>query len=190
MDIDWPEFNQLVTDASAQDIVQALTTFAAMLDVELTDVTAEPGLWAGAILIASNGASHCVAEPGLDLDERLLRPESADAIAGLLAHDGVFFGFDPAAGTLHVTTYDLGAPTLEWYDSVTPGPSFARTFLQNGRARDEDPRKFALRTLELPESSPLLDRYAFVEHLLEPMELEVVVPELEGLQILIALRIG
>jgi hypothetical protein len=119
-----------------------------------------------------------------------LRPESANAIAGLLAEDGAFFGFDPAAGTIHVTRYETGVPTLEWFDSVEPGPSYARTFLTNGRATDEDPRTFALRFLDLPESSPLLDRLEFVEQVLADFELEVIDPELENLPVESVLRLA
>lgn len=189
IDIDWPEFNQLVTTASVEMVVKALRTFASMLDVELSDVTDAPQWWAGAIVIARNGGSIVVGEPGVDLDERLLRPESADAICGLLAHDGVFFGYDPATQTVHVTTYELGVATLDWWDSVAPGPAFARTFIENGRARDEDPRPYALRSLGLPETSPLLDRYAFVEHLLSAYDLERIEPDLESLHVVRAMRL-
>ncbi len=190
IDIDWPEFNQLVTTAPDEMIVKALRTFAGMLEINLTDVTAQPERWEGAILVARNGAAVVVGEPGVDVDERLLRPESADAICGLLAHDGAFFGYDPAAGTVHVTTYELGVPTLDWWDSVMPGPSYARSFIENGRARDEDPRPFALRALGLPETSPLLDRYAFIEHTLAPFGLESLEPQLESLRVVCALRLG
>ena len=189
IDIDWPEFNQLVTSAPAPNVVKALRTFATMLDVELVDVTAEPQRWDGAILIARNGDAVVIGEPGVDLDERLLRPESADAICGLLAYDGAFFGYDPAAGTVHVTTYDLGVVTLDWWDSVSPGPSYARTFEHNGRARDEDPRPYALRELGLPESSPLLDRYAFIEHVLAPYGMDELEPQFDTLQVVNALRL-
>ena len=189
LSIDWPAFNQLVTRADGPSTVKALRAFAAMLDVELTDVTASPQRWHGAIVVVENGDTLCVGEPGVDLDERLLRPESADAIAGLLAQDGAFFGYDPATGTVHVTLYELGVPTLEWFDSTLPGPSYARTFGQNGRATDEDPRFFALRHLGMPESSPLLDRIAFVESVLGPLKLPRLAPELESLPVISALRV-
>lgn len=191
IDIDWPEFNQLVmATQNDETVVRALRTFAAMLGVELVDVSGEPERWQGALLVARNGDALVVGEPGVDLDERLLRPESADAICGLLAQDGVFYGYDPSSGTVHVTTYELGMPALEWWDSALPGPSYARTFLENGRARDEDPRHYALRVLGLPPTSPLLDRYAFVEHVLAPFGLDAIAPELEALPVVRALRLS
>jgi hypothetical protein len=190
IDIDWPAFSQFVTRASPEILERALSTFAEMLEVQLVDVTDDPAMWDGALLVARNGGATCVAEPGLDLDDRLLRPESANAVAGLLADDGAFFGFDPAAGTIHVTRYEMGAPSLEWFDSTEPGPSYARTFQTNGRATDEDPRAFALRYLDLPESSPLLDRIAFVEAVLDDLELERVAPELDELPVESVLRLA
>lgn len=190
LDIDWPAFNQFVTRADPQSVEKALRAFTAMLDVDLVDVTATPERWEGALLVTENAGTVCVAEPGLDLDERLLRPESADALAGLLAHDGAFFGHDPSTGTLHVTLYEVGVPTLEWFDSTLPGPSYARTFGHNGRASDEDPRAYALRQLGMPETSPLLDRVAFLEHVLEPFELARIAPELEELPVIAALRVA
>lgn len=190
VDIDWPEFSQFVTRASPDMLQRALSTFAEMLDVQIVDVTDDPAMWDGALIVVRNGGATCVAEPGLDLDERLLRPESASAIAGLLADDGAFFGFDPAAGTVHVTRYDTGVPTLEWFDSTEPGPSHARTFQTNGRATDEDPRAFALRYLGLPESSPLLDRLAFVRAVLDDLGMEVISPELDDLPVTQVLRLA
>lgn len=190
IDIDWPEFNQLVISTHDDEtVVRALRAFASMLGVELVDVSSEPERWLGSVLVVRDGEALVVSEPGVELDERILRPESADAICGLLAQDGAFFGYDPATGTVNVTTYELGMPTLEWWDSVLPGPSFARTFLENGRARDEDPRQYALRELGLPATSPLLDRYAFVEHLLEPFGLARIAPELDSLPVVRALRL-
>lgn len=189
-DIDWPAFNQLVTRASADNVVRALRTFAAMLDVELIDVTRAPQRWNGALLVGENGGSLCVCEPGFDLDDRLLRPESVEAIAGLLAEDSAFFGYDPATGTVHVARYETGVPVLEWFDSALPGPSYARTFPSHGRATDEDPRTFALRALGMCETSPLLDRVAFVESELEPFELARISPELEDCPVLVALRVA
>lgn len=189
-DIDWPAFNQLVTRASADNAVRALRTFAAMLDIELIDVTRAPQRWSGALLIAENGGSLCITEPGFDLDDRLLRPESVDAIAGLLAEDSAFFGHDPATGTVHVSRYETGVPVLEWFDSTLPGPSYARTFPSHGRATDEDPRAYALRALGMPETSPLLDRLAFIEDELDSFELARISPDLEDCPVLVALRVA
>lgn len=190
LDIHWSAFNQLVTRARPDEVVQALRSVAAMFEIDLVDVTAQPDRWDGAILVQQNGACLSVSEPGVDLDERLLRPESADAVSGLLAADGAFYGYDPATSTVQLTVYEQGAPSLEWVDSDLPGPSFARTFHRNGRATDEDPRAYALRAMQLPAASSLLDRVHFVEMSLERFGLEIVAASLPDAATRVALRIG
>ena len=185
--IDWPEFNQLVTRAAPHDVIKALRTFASMLDVTLAD-TDDRDHSPGLLAVTRCGQTCVVSEIGVDLEDRLLRPESADAIFGLLADDGVFLGFDPSASTVHLTRYALGAPVLDWWDSALPGPSYARTFLNNGRATDEDPRMFALAALELPGTTPLLDREAFLCHHLEEFDLASVEPNLVGYEVVATLR--
>ena len=188
-EIDWPPFNQLVTRAPTHLVVKALQTFTSMLDVQLLDVTDAPQRWLGAVLVGQCGDVVLVSEPGTELDERLLHPDSADAIHGLLADDGAFFGYQPESGTVHVTRYELGAPTMEWWDSVAPGPSFARTYEANGRAQDEEPRQFALRALGLPPAQPMLDRHEFVAHVLRSVGLERLAPEFDDVAIAHAFRL-
>ncbi len=186
--IDWPSFNQLVARADGDTIVQALRTFARMLEVELVDVTDEPHRWEEGIVLHRVGAHTAVTEPEVDLSDRLLRPETADAIVGLLAEDAAFYGYDEATETLHVTVYRAGVPTLEWWDSELPGPSFARTFETNGRATDEDPRLYALRAMDLAPTSSMVDRVSFVEQSLAPFEIEELPPATHSLDILRVLR--
>jgi len=180
---DWPAFTQLVVDATRENLVKAVDTVAEMVERRPRDVTDEPAAWNGALCIAQNGEALSLAEPRVDLDERFLRDEVADAMAGLLACNGAFFGHDPSTGLIHVTTFDLGAPELAWYDSTEPGPSFARTFHRDGRATEEDPRSYALRLLDMPDTSPLLDRYAFVHRVLSGFGIDAVSPELDDLEI-------
>lgn len=170
----WPAFRQLVLlDVQLHDVARAIETVAGTLGLSCRDVTDDPRSWAGALLLAQpvSGRVH-VAQPDVPLDEGFLRHETADPVAGLLAADGAFFGHDPDIGLMHLTTFDTGAPRLAWFDSLEPGPSFARHFDDQGQCTEEDPRLFALRRLGMPETSPLLDRYAFVEHVLGELAID------------------
>ncbi len=181
---EWPEFTQLVVKGRLDDVARALKTVAKTLGLDCADVSADPERWGpGAIHFADLDGSIVVSEPGVDLDDRFLHDASADAIVGLLAQDGAFFGHNPASGLIHITTFELGAPKLAWYDSIEPGPSFARLFLEDGRCTDEDPRDYALAALDMPATSPLLDRYKFVESVLEPFGIKEVSPDLDDLAI-------
>jgi hypothetical protein len=186
---EWPEFTQLIVNGRLEDVVRAFSTVAATLGLECADVTTDPERWGpGAIHFATADDRVLVTEPGVDRDERFLHDASADAIIGLLARDGVFFGHDPSTGLIHITTFELGAPSLAWYDSIEPGPSFARTFLDDGRCTDEDPRTFALERLDMPPTSPLLDRYRFVESVLSDFGVGAVTPDLDDLPVDCVLR--
>jgi hypothetical protein len=120
----------------------------------------------GALVVVRIEGMTYVGEPEVDPSDRFLTPDTVEAIFGLLACDGVFYGYEPSGGTLHVATFDRGLLALSWCDSLEPGPSFARQFFRDGRCRQEDPRLFALAELGLPEDSPTLDRFAFVESVL------------------------
>lgn len=187
---EWPEFTQLVVRARLDDVARAVETVAGTLGLACSDVTAEPERWGpGAIHFAVDEEIVLVTEPGVDLDERFLHDASADAIAGLLARDGAFFGHDPSTGLIHVTTFSLGAPELAWYDSIEPGPSFARTFHDDGRCTDEDPRTFALDLLDMPPTSPLLDRYKFVSTVVARFGVSTISPDLDELPVERVLRL-
>jgi hypothetical protein len=154
------------------------------------DITDEPQKWADALHVARNGEALCLSEPGRDIEERWLHAEVAEKLAGMLACHAAFYGHDSSVGLIHVGMFDLGAPTTLWCDSTLPGPSFARTYHRNGTCTEEDPRDFALRVLDMPSTSPLLDRYAYVEHVLRPFELaHGVRPDLDGLEVIRVLQV-
>ncbi len=185
-DSEWPEFTQFVVsikDVKLTDIQQAVETVAGTRGLEPQDVSSEPEHWDEALVVARNGDAWCLAEPRVDLEDRFLDEEAAEQIAGLLAADAVFFGHRPGSGTIHVTRYETGACTLAWYDSSLPGPSFARIFHRNGQCTDEDPRSYALRVMDMPETSPLLDRYAFVANQVQSFGMQSISPELDECEI-------
>lgn len=186
---DWPAFSQLVVDASLDHLLQALKTVAQVNGLGLEDVSSKPEAWESALIVVRNGAALIISETDLDADFQLLHAESSAQIAGLLAANAAFFGHDTSCGNLFVSTWDAGAIDLAWSDSVEPGPSHARVFHRNGLCTDEDPRDYALRVLDMPATSPLLDRYAFVDFLLRPFGLEEVKTSIDDLPVLAAFTV-
>ncbi|TXD34221.1 hypothetical protein FRC96_14405 [Lujinxingia vulgaris] len=185
----WPGFSQVVIDASPSRVVEALKRTAPMMEIGLKEVTAHPERWEGGVMVATDGPLTLVAEPGVDLDERFLGAEWAEELFSELRCSGAFFGYEPHLGSLHLTMYEEGHPRFAWCDSLLPGPSYAMVFESDGRCTNEDPRQFALRELELPPTSPLLDRYHFVWANLRALGIEELRPELEALPIVAAMQI-
>ena len=186
---DWPAFSQLVVDSSLSHLLKAIETVAHVNGLRLEDVTSQPESWGSALIVVRNGASVVVSETDLDADFQLLHDESASQIAGLLATNAAFFGHDTSCGNLFVSTWDTGAIDFAWSDSVEPGPSYARVFHRNGMCTEEDPREYALRLLDMPATSPLLDRYAFIDFLLKPFGLEDVKPSIDDLPVMAAFTV-
>lgn len=179
----WPPFNQLAVEAAATEVVEVLRRTAPSLNVELDDITDRPERWAGGLVVSEASELTLVGEPGVDLDDRAVALPWSEALVEELGCDGAFFGYDPAAGTLHLTMFSDGAPDFAWCDSLKPGPSYAMVFDGDGRCTEEDPRRYALRMLELPETSPFLDRYQFVLSRLKGLGLDTVSPELDNFPI-------
>ncbi len=179
----WPAFTQLILRAGTAQVAKALARTGPRLGVGLTDVLEAPEEWVEAMIVAADGEVCVIGEPGVDLDEKVMAAEWAEALVEELGCDGAYFGHDPAASTLHLTRYESGAVSFEWCDSVLPGPSYAMVFDEEGACRSEDPRKFALRAMDLPETSPLLDRHRFVMMHLTEVGLQRVSPDLSELPV-------
>lgn len=184
----WPDFAELVLMAKLEHIHMALQTWATTVGMKVQDVTESPDAWDSAVLIARNGSSYCLFEVPSDDDFALIHAESAELIAGLLSCHAAFFGAEESTGLVFVNTYDLGQIDVSWYDSVEPGPSFARVFHKNGSCTEEDPRAYALERMDMPATSPLLDRYAFVETMLSGLGLEEIRPGIDLSKVVCALR--
>ncbi|MEZ4460310.1 MAG: hypothetical protein R3E66_11405 [bacterium] len=185
----WPQFVQLAVDASLNHVLKAVETTAMVNGLDLEDVSTRPDAWDSALVIVRNGASLILAETDPDADYHFLHDESASQVAGLLACNAAFYGHETSSGTVFVSTWETGAIDLTWCDSLEPGPSFARVFHRNGTCTEEDPRGFALRALDMPATSPLLDRYAFVEFLLKPFGIEEMHPVIDELPVLAAFKV-
>ncbi len=180
-DAPWPPFSQLVFAAAPDAVMAAMERTGPQLGLRLQDVTQRPERWSQAVVVAEGQDLTMVAEPAVDLDERVVALPWAEALAAQLGCSGAFFGYDPAASTLYLTQFEAGEVTLAWSDSLMPGPSYAWVFDDQGRVQDQDPRKFALERMGLPETSPLVDRYAFLEmELGRHLGLETISPDLEA----------
>jgi hypothetical protein len=183
LDHPWPAFTQLAVRVDLEQLIDALQVVADEYGAEPIDLSSNPEQWDESVCLARWEALSLATEPARDLDERFIGAEVAERIAAELDATGVYFGFDPSAGTLHIARYENGEPDFSWADSLEPGPSYAITFNEDGSATQEDPRTFALRELDQPENSPFLDRYDFVEHVLASVGLREVHPNFEELPI-------
>lgn len=189
VDAPWPEFSQVLVQASTTQVVEALQVTASEVGVKVEEVTDDPERWEEGLLIARVG-EHCVlGEPGVELDERVMGLIWAEELLASLRCDGAYFGYDPAAGTLFFTRFRGGKVDLAWCDSLMPGPSYAMIFDGEGACEQEDPRRFALRELGLPESSPFLDRYEFLLAKLRELGLDEVCPKMDKLPIAAAMAV-
>lgn len=177
-DAAWPAFTQAAVRADLDEAVAGVTAIAADFGMRGDDVTQTPEQWEDGVCFARRDDLTVMTEPGVDIDERFVTAETTERLVDHLEADGAMFGYDPAAGTLMLTVFSSGTPMFTWADSLEPGPSHAITFHADGTATDEDPRRFALRRLGQPETSPFLDRYAFVENELAKLGLTTVQPDL------------
>ena len=182
-DAPWPPFNQVVVDASPTRTVEALLGTGPGLGLELEDVTDDPSRWHDSLVVAAADGLTVLGEPGIDIDEAVMAMAWAEELFGDLRCDGAFFGYDDTAKTLHLTRFKAGCYDFSWSDSLLPGPSYAMVFDDEGRCVEGDPRRFALKMLDMPETSPLLDRYQFVSHILAELGLETIRPELLDLPV-------
>lgn len=179
-DAPWPDFVQVLVDASAGRVVEGLLRSATTLELQAEEVTDKPELWEGSLLLTEEEGHTLIGEPGVDEEDRIMAALWSEELFGELRCDGAYFGFDPAAGTLFLTVYEAGRPLFAWCDSLLPGPSYAMVFDKDGQCRDEDPRRFALRRMDMPITSPLLDRHHFLRTELARFGLEQINPELEN----------
>lgn len=181
LDAPWPAFTQLAIDAPAERVVEALRALSAEFELPLEEVGADPAHQVEGIYVATHNGLTLVSEPHTDLDERLLGEPMAEWLVRTLYAPAAYFGYDPSCATLHLTMFHNGRPVFAWCDSVMPGPSYAYVFNGDGTCTHEDPRHFALRMLDMPLTSPLLDRYAFVESNLRSIGIDQVCPDLTEL---------
>lgn len=182
-DAPWPPFNQVVVQASPTRVVEALARTGPALGLRLREVTDDPAQWPEALVVADADGVTVVGEPGVDIDDAALAMPWAEALMAELRCDGALFGYDDAAKTLHLSRFKEGTYDFAWADSLLPGPSYAMVFDDDGQCVESDPRRFALQMLDMPETSPLLDRYQFVHAILAELGLETIEPQLLDLPV-------
>lgn len=189
----WPDFAQFAVRAPAAQVRAALQSVAERLGLSYAEITHQPEAWADALFVTeervgAHDVACLVGEPRRDVEARLVGEESAELFFELLGADGAFFGHAVDSGTLFLSVFRAGQLEFAWRDSLQPGPHWALTIYADGRAVTEDPRAFALNRLGLPPTSPLLDRYAFVEQELSALGLPPVSPLLAHRPIRAAFR--
>lgn len=172
----WPAFSQLIVAAPVDQIRAALS--ALLRELEHSADAAEQGT--PALRYARCGALTLIAEPGEDMGLRCVCPALADALMEALGADGALVSQDEE-GTLYLAMYSAGELELCWLDPLIQGQGSACTYHPDGRCTEEDPRHFALRALSLDEDTAELDRYAFIELMLQRIGLPRVSPDLVGL---------
>lgn len=179
-ELSWTAFVQLAVYAPVEHVLDALKGLAASSSLRCVDARC---ISAPAILVAHLAGWTFIAEPTTELELRFVNADLVDALFEALDADGLFFGYEEDSGTLHLARFLQGQMKLLWYDALEPGPSFALTFHDDGRCTEEDARQFALRELDAPAETQVLDRFAFMKHLLMQANLPLLSPNLHGLPI-------
>ena len=179
----WPAFAQVALKLPVEDAIERVRALVArerFIDDEPHD-----------ICFARSGDWTLIEEVGVDLDLRCMHALSADMLAHMTACDLAMFSHDPAHASLELDLYERGELVLHWEDhALGPDPGAALTFHADGRCTHEAPRRYALRALNLPEDTPILDRYAFIEFMLHGIDLHHTRPNLHDLMILHRLTVG
>jgi len=184
---EWPEFTQLALRVDSDTAFLLVEAFLSQHELLSEDSTPQSHF----IHITQQGEWALLAEPGIDVDARVLQQELVEAMIELFALDAIFIANDDASNLLQLDVFEAGQPVLRWQDATDPMiESIALTFHDEGRCTFEDARAFALRALELPEDTPVLDRYSFIEFMLHHRALHTLAPQLEGLPITHALRVA
>jgi len=170
----WGGFTQMAIRASAS---MAIAVVRASIEDWLAT---EGGPGTHGLCFCEHGEWTLIGEPHVDMDARVIHAPSAEMIAQYSMHDAVFLGHDELTGTIQLSIFEGGEPTLSWQDSLEPfAENVALTFHDDGRCTQEDARRYALRALDLPAETSWLDRIAFVEFTLHAQGIHVIDPELD-----------
>lgn len=175
----WPAFTQFAVRESVEALRDAIIGVTREFALPCTEVDVGHSEREHRVELIERGELVYLGEPGISFDDRFVTAASSEAIAERLGADGVHFGHEPSAGSLHLTKFQAGSPVFTWCDSLRPGPSFALTFHQDGRCTEQDPRRFALQRMG-GDGTGCLDRRAFVLSELELFGVERVDPAFES----------
>lgn len=160
---DWPAFARLALEAPLDEVLeQALRHLSPRSWETHTDPRDEDDeeWWVG-----HRSPVTWIQEPFMDAQGRL-DPIIAEQLAIACQARGAYLHHEPHSGQLYLAIFEHGQVSLAWCDTFMPGPGFALTFHEDGSCTHEDPRLYALRVLDLPDDTPWLDRYLFIESML------------------------
>ena len=168
----WHSFAQIAVQASDEQLLTYLQRLANQHGVQCRPCTTERAN----AKITTQDQWSIWSEPTTDPDLCFINADTVDALFEEM--DGMYYGYDEEEGTVHFARFEQGQMAFLWYDALRPGPSFALTFHEDGTCTEEDARLYALKHLNLPESTTQLDRFAFLAHLLHSHGLEHFDPHL------------
>lgn len=178
----WPAFTQLVLRSPADSLTAAIEAVAGEFDLPCRVIGSGLRPNEHAIELARVDDLTLIGEPNVDFEDRFVTAASSEALIEHLETEGIHFGYDPTAGSLHLTKFVAGGPVFTWCDSLQPGPSFALTFHADGKCTEQDPRRFALQRMQLDDERACLDRRRFVLTELEAFGVENVDPDFRDLR--------
>ena len=99
------------------------------------------------LCFCEHGEWTLIGEPHVDMDARVIHAPSAEMIAQYSMLDVVFLGHDELTGTIQLSIFEGGEPTLSWQDSLEPfAENVALTFHDDGRCTQEDATRCARST--------------------------------------------
>lgn len=160
---DWPAFARLALEAPLEEVLEQSLRHLGSPPWELLAMTSEDdeeAWWLG-----HRAPYTWVQEPFMEAQGRL-DPTMAEELAMACQARGAYLHHEPDTGQLYLALFERGQVRLAWCDTFVPGPSFSLTFHDDGCCTHEDPRLYALRVLDLPDDTPWLDRYMFIESML------------------------
>lgn len=163
---DWPALAQLALRLGVDRAAAHIEQLAQRLAQEA------PGRSRHHLAIAPCGPWALATEPGVDLDVGVLSPAGAQWLVERAGCDAMFVLHDPTPGLIHLARFQAGQLRLRWEDATDPwGPNLAQSIDAQGRGIHREPRPLALELMDLPAQTPILDRHAFVDHLLAELGL-------------------
>ncbi len=162
---DWPAFARLALEAPLEEVLEQTLRHLSGPPWEIHTHVAQDDSDDEVWWLGHHAPFTWVQEPFMEA-QGLLDPTMAEQLALACQARGAYLHHEPDSGQLYLALFERGRVHLAWCDTFAPGPSFSLTFHEDGFCTHEDPRLFALRVLDLPDDTPWLDRYMFIESML------------------------
>ena len=166
---EWPAFALVYANAPLATFQPALLDLLDQNDLLSSDQQETHPLY----LYHHHHTWTLAAELSHDPDAWTLSPELAATLATLIDTPLAYLSHDADTGAILLDLYDESSLWLRWQDALDPAlPAEASLFSSHGTCTLEDARAFALRMLDLPAHTPILDRHAFIEFMLQSIGLD------------------